>query len=107
MADLIAEGDNIILEVNGKLAFIRVKSGSKVRIGTEDCSASAFVGVPFGTAFLLDEDKQLAVTATNPLDEIETATGTERVRTQYKMCVVECPSIYSRTAERAQQSKVA
>ena len=78
--DIMKEGDNIVLDVNGeKLSFVKLAASGKVRVGKNSCSMKAFIGMPFGTAFFMQEDNVLRPTDEITTDGIETATNTERV----------------------------
>lgn len=81
--DFIRVGSNVIIDLNGsKYSFVRIRQNGTVKVAGSNCSAEPLIGARFGSAFLLDEHKELVPADTNPHETIANATGTstEKVR---------------------------
>lgn len=85
--DVMRVGSNVIIDLNGsKYSFIRIRQNGTVRVAGSTCSTEPLIGARFGSAFLLDEQKELVPADTNPHETIANATGTDKVRLPLSFC---------------------
>lgn len=87
--DVIRVGSNVIIDLNGsKYSFIRIRKEGTVKVAGTSCSTDPLIGARFGSAFLVDEQKNLTPADVNPHETIAAATGTVRVRSEcYKPAI--------------------
>ena len=81
--EVMRVGSNVIIDLNGsKYSFVRIRQNGTVKVAGSNCSTEPLIGARFGSAFLLDEHKELVPADTNPHETIANATGTstEKVR---------------------------
>lgn len=75
--DVMRVGSNVIIDLNGsKFSFVRIRHRGTVKVAGSTCSTEPLIGARFGSAFLLDEHKELIPADTNPHETIANATGT-------------------------------